>query len=189
MANGSKSRAAMMVQFVAFMAVLATSSQARSVDTDGVIPSPNQEFGDEFASIGAGDLQRMGSSAAPKASPLTSGVYRPVVSIESQQQEQQAQASNEASVPIYISPFNRAQRGATIATPIAPPMPPSSYEHRQESSHAPPNYAPTPASAASSSDDLKTSASYGKFGPNCRDPKVQRFCSNSVCLQRTGTAL
>lgn len=58
-------------------------------------------------------------------------------------------ASSETGVPVYVSPFLRTERSAA-----APSFEP------QESSHAPPNYAPRP---SASTKDLKTSASYGKY--------------------------
>lgn len=124
------------------IAALGCLAQARSIDDEVVaaIPSPNQEFNDEFAS-GRADIQR--TNVAP-------------VSVA--RDTQQAEPSNEASVPIYVSPFARTER-ATIATAPAPAL----FESRQESSHAPPNYAPRPSASSSlpSSPDLKTSASYG----------------------------
>jgi len=116
---------------------LLASSQARTLDpkdfdpddsVSSVIPSPNQDFGDEQS-----DLRR--TSSAGQQSPA---------------------ASNEAAVPIYVSPFVRPERSLSMAT---------SFE-RQESSHAPPNFAPRPQYAASAptaatNTDLKTSASYG----------------------------
>lgn len=153
-----KSQAMAAGQLVALVAMLATASQARSLSyndasVSAVIPSPNQEFGDEL------DIQRLGVASAPA---VRSAAFKPMAALDS---PEQAESSNESPVPVYVSPFNRAQRGATIATPVAP----SRYEQRQESSHAPPNYAPSPAAPApaapSSSDDLKTSASYGKLPP------------------------
>lgn len=134
-------------------AVLAIVCEAKSLsnnknDVSAVIPSPNQEFGDEI------DIQRVGlSSASP---PATQALVMPVAAVD---QQELAEPSNEASVPVYASPFNRAQIDAvTLANSVVP----SKYEHRQESSHAPPNYVPNP-SASNTSGDLKTSASYGKI--------------------------
>lgn len=141
------------------LAALAGLAQARSLDTNdapdsAVIPSPNQEFNyaDEFM---ASDIQRTPARGAAAAA--TSSF--PMASVEPQEQ-----ASNEASVPVYVSPFERAERGAaTIAALTQPPKATTNFDDHQESSHAPPNYAPRPAAtAAATANDLKTSASYGK---------------------------
>lgn len=135
----------MMIKY-SLIVVLATAcclAEARSLsdnDNDIVasIPSPNQEFNDEFSS--ASDIQRTN------------------IATTSSNVEPSAEPSNEASVPVYVSPFARSER-ATLAA-VDP-----KFEARQESSHAPPNYAPRPSAATSSSSsasDLKTSASYGK---------------------------
>lgn len=123
------------------------TTEARSVDNNQedqsispVIPSPNQDFGD-FSPLDQDDIIR-----------------RPAAG------KQLLAASNEASVPVYVSPFVRSERALSF--------------DRQESSHAPPNYAPRPQASVSShypissinpstaqhhgtTKDLKTSASYG----------------------------
>lgn len=128
--------------------MMAAYAQARSFNSNNndaddsvsaVIPSPNQ---DEYGDIGtSGDVLRRGSS--PSASPMFSGVIS--------QLENQEAASNEASVPVYVSPFVRSERSPSFDS--------------LESSHAPPNYAPRPYLAASApAKDLKASASYGHHG-------------------------
>lgn len=95
-----------------------------------VIPSPNQdEYGDSYAA--ASDVLRREPGSAAATSHL----------------ENQEAASNEATVPVYVSPFVRAERSPSF--------------HSLESSHAPPNYAPRPASIGAPARDLKASASYG----------------------------
>lgn len=136
---------------ILMLAALAGVCEARSLDNDAsqdsaVIPSPNQEFNDADEFIGR-DIQRT-NSVTSSASRATSF---PMASMEPQEQ-----ASNEASVPVYVSPFERSERSATIAA-LTPPK--TNFDDHQESSHAPPNYAPRPAATAT---DLKTSASYGK---------------------------
>lgn len=59
-------------------------------------------------------------------------------------------ASDEASVPVYVSPYARSDEAAAPGKPYL----------SEESSHAPLNYAPRPA-ASNQAKDLKTSASYG----------------------------
>jgi hypothetical protein len=135
---------------VLIIAALASPTRARSLDTgdqpvSAVIPSPNQEYGDADELISR-DLQRTNTASARATS-------FPMAMVEPQQQ-----ASNEASVPVYVSPFERAERdSATMAALTGSPQ--ANFD-RQESSHAPPNYAPRPSASAT---DLKTSASYGKF--------------------------
>uniref|UniRef100_A0A6G1SN15 Uncharacterized protein n=1 Tax=Aceria tosichella TaxID=561515 RepID=A0A6G1SN15_9ACAR len=145
------------------LAALAGLAQARSLDTNdapdsAVIPSPNQEFNyaDEFM---ASDIQRTSSQHnTPMRGAAAATSSFPMASVEPQEQ-----ASNEASVPVYVSPFERAERGAaTIAALTRPPKATTNFDDHQESSHAPPNYAPRPAAtAAATANDLKTSASYG----------------------------
>ena len=143
---------------VAFLATLAGLSQARSLDggdaqDNAVIPSPNQEFNYADELVGR-DIQRRTSSSENAQLPR---VTRFIMTGA----EPQEQASNEASVPVYVSPFERAERSATVASTLARPTgATSNFDDHQESSHAPPNYAPRPAATAST--DLKTSASYGK---------------------------
>lgn len=157
-------------QLIALVAMmLVSASQARSIDNDAsvsaVIPSPEQDFGD-----GQMDIQRMGVAASGATS-------RPSEASNAIEAQEVAESSNEASVPVYVSPFQRAQRGATIATPVMP----ASYEQRQESSHAPPNYAPNPAASATGA-DLKTSASYGRcslvmlFGWSSNKTPIRATC-------------
>lgn len=138
-------------------------AQAKSLSNNEdapVIPSPNQDFGDsnQFE-----DIKRVGIVAPTN---LASS-YAPEV-------EQQA-ASNEAIVPVYVSPYVRSERAVTpfvvapaAASPINKPVAASArnFDDHQESSHAPLNYAPRPSAsmssvASSSPRDLKTSASYG----------------------------
>lgn len=139
-------------QVAALLLLAALCAQAKSLATNqaaeeqvsAVIPSPNQDFGDS-----ADEIYRRGSQA-----------------LES---EQEAGASNEASVPVYVSPFVRSER--SLSAPSFDP---------QESSHAPLNYAPRPSAsihapaATPQARDLKTSASYGKCG------KLIKF--SSLCL-------
>lgn len=124
----------------ALVMVTYTTAQAKSLSSasrdednsvNAVIPSPNQEFGNEEADI------------VRRTEPQDS--YSPESSQEA--------ASNEALVPVYVSPFVRSERSL-----VAPAL---SFDP-QESSHAPANYAPRPSLAASTR-DLKTSASYGKL--------------------------
>jgi hypothetical protein len=139
--NKSAAQATKMASRVAAILVLAAvvgSCRARSLDGEtsesAVIPSPNQESGDADE-LFVNDIRRTnGASSAANA-------------------EFHEQASSETSVPVYVSPFERAERGASLA-----PSPRTSFDEHQESSHAPPNYAPRPAAAPA---DLKTSASYG----------------------------
>lgn len=134
-----------------------------------VIPSPNQDFGDESATpLALQELVRRSSAT---------GVERGQLQL--QLQPQQA-ASNlvAASTPIYASPFARSERVARAAVqpiaapalaPIQIPMPmpipiplaASAFE-RRESSHAQANFAPRPSLAAFEPKDLKAAASYGK---------------------------
>jgi len=121
------------------------SSSSDDASISGVIPSPNQVYGDAMID----DIQRTSTAATRVPASVSATVASRPRSISHQQQEpqeQSAESSNEAAAPIYVSPFARADlEGA------------SQYEHSQESSHAPPNYAPKP-----SPSDLKASASYGK---------------------------
>lgn len=114
--------------------LLVVISEARSFSEDqsisAVIPSPNQEFGDD-------DIVRKSSTSAAAATTSQTGGFA-------------LAASNEATVPVYVSPFARTER--------AERLPYLNFE-RSESSHAPLNYAPKPMQAAAK--DLKTSASYG----------------------------
>lgn len=117
------------------LASLALCARARSLSSatddasiSGVIPSPNQAYGDEL------ELQRTSAEVAHN----------------SEQAHAAQQPSDEASsIPVYVSPFARAERSASAG--------PAVQFERQESSQAPPNYAPRPTQS-----DLKTSASYGK---------------------------
>lgn len=129
------------------LATICCHVEGRSIDSNSndevvaSIPSPNQEFNDEFS--GVSDIQRTNVATTASASPASN--------------EPSAEPSNEASVPVYVSPFGRPER-ASLTAAVDPV-----FEARQESSHAPPNYAPRPSASSSSSDsDLKTSASYGK---------------------------
>lgn len=121
-------------------------SQARSVKTaqteqeSAVIPPPNFAFQVDQETQ---DIERTGSASQPQ--PI-------MISLESKQVTSREPMAS--SIPVYVSPFARAENQAL------------NFE-RQESSHAPPNYAPRPATLVSSassappSSDLKTSASYG----------------------------
>lgn len=138
---------------VVVLAAVFACSQARSITSSddasvsGVIPSPNQVYGDESA-----DIKRTSAALSRPtvaASLVASGAHAA---------EQSAEPSDESSIPIYVSPFARAERAAG---------PTGLNFERQESSHAPPNYAPRPpmappAAAATNPSDLKTAASYGK---------------------------
>lgn len=130
--------------------VMVGYTQARSFNNENldaddsvsaVIPSPNQ---DEYGDIsGVNDvLRRGGSLASPSSASATSGT-----SGTTSQLEEQEAASNEANVPVYVSPFVRSERSPGF--------------HSLESSHAPPNYAPRPSLISAPARDLKTSASYG----------------------------
>lgn len=139
-------------QLLVMAIMMVTCTQARSFsNTDAssddsvsaVIPSPNQ---DEFGDIGgADDVLRRGVSS-PSASSSSSSLSSSLLSGISQLENQEA-ASNEASVPVYVSPFVRAERSPMF--------------HSLESSHAPPNYAPRPLLISAPAKDLKASASYG----------------------------
>ena len=61
-------------------------------------------------------------------------------------------ASDEASVPVYVSPYARSDEVSANSKPYL----------SEESSHAPLNYAMRPA-ASNQGRDLKTSASYGMY--------------------------
>lgn len=124
--------------------VMFTYTQAKSItpssneddSVNAVIPSPNQDFGYESDIV-----RRVGFHQDNN---------------DNSEHNQEA-ASNEVAVPVYVSPFVRSERAIVSASPSFDP---------QESSHAPPNYAPRPSAAslsAASTRDLKTSASYGKF--------------------------
>lgn len=121
-----------------------TASSNEDDSVSAVIPSPNQEFGYES------DIVRRVSNQQDNRNNDNENEN------ENSELTQEA-ASNEAAVPVYVSPFVRSERA--IAAAAAPSFDP------QESSHAPPNYAPRPsaASLSASTKDLKTSASYGKF--------------------------
>lgn len=134
-----KSVLSLLILASAVLSTCARTFESATADASvsAVIPSPNQ-FDDEYVT----DIQRTRPSAT-----ATSFAPR-------QFEPQQAAPSNEASVPVYASPFARAERASAFA-PIF---------DRQESSHAPPNYAPRPlasSSSAASTNDLKASASYG----------------------------
>lgn len=118
------------------------STNAADESVSAVIPSPNQEYGDTSSVYERDDIERR--SPQQQVASLV------------EQQESEA-ASNEAAVPVYVSPFVRSERQSAVA----------SFDP-QESSHAPLNYAPRPsasihlAASAPQTKDLKTSASYGK---------------------------
>lgn len=134
------------LSLLAAVSLMVTSSEGRTIkvtaredEESAVIPSPNYAIQGDQESL---DIERTGPSQRRPDS------------------QQVAAASELSSVPVYVSPFARAERAGNQAL---------NFEH-QESSHAPPNYAPRPAAlmpaastsgAAPSSADLKTSASYG----------------------------
>lgn len=127
---------AAIVMFTYIEAKLITPSSSEDDPVSAVIPSPNQDFGYESDIARRVGFQQENNS-------------------DNSENDQEA-ASNEAAVPIYVSPFVRSERAVLSASPSFDP---------QESSHAPLNYAPRPsgASLSASTKDLKTSASYGEF--------------------------
>lgn len=129
--------AIVMINYIEAKSITPSSNEDDSVSA--VIPSPNQEFGYESDIVRRVSNQQDSSDNNNDNSELA-----------------QEAASNEAAVPVYVSPFVRSERAMAAAAPSFDP---------QESSHAPPNYAPRPsaASLSASTRDLKTSASYGKF--------------------------
>lgn len=125
---------------------LSIGAMARSLLTlrgdqeTAVIPAPNSAFQVDQETQ---DIERTSSASQRQPTMLT---------LESQQVA--SRESMASGAPVYVSPFARAESQAL------------NFDH-QESSHAPPNYAPrpatlsAPATGASAGADLKTSASYG----------------------------
>lgn len=145
--------AAALAQAKSFESKRDESLEAEDNSVSAVIPSPNADGLGDYAPLYAADIQR-NSAAAAAASAHEANLKR--------HQQEATSASDESGVPVYVSPFARAD--SHTASHARHPL---RFEHSDASSHAPPNYAPRPAASAPSG-DLKTSASYGKFASNSR---------------------
>lgn len=139
--------------------VEARPSSEQTYPIESVIQSPNADL--SLAST-AFESQR-NSAVAPTGGPTsaaTTFTRRSMASLEPMQESRLVESSSNevpAQTPVYASPYLRA---ADITASAGYPL---RFESSQESSQAPPNYAPRPtlANQQVSSSDLKTSASYG----------------------------
>lgn len=136
----------------------ARPSSEQTYPIESVIQSPNADLSVANTPFDSQRNNAIASIGRPLST--TSFTKRAMASPEPMQESRLVESSSsdaQAHTPVYVSPYLRS---ADITASAGYPL---RFESSQESSQAPPNYAPRPtlANQQASSSDLRTSASYG----------------------------